>query len=196
MRLEQRDGDVRNKPFHSIRPHEAIHDAKKISTVLYPINHPKNFQNSSSSTSKSLKSSLGTYSPHPLFLQSGFHYYGFIRFVWTFRGQRMSGGKLLCIIIEHAKQACKRSHLNALRLKDWLRTFGNLCCSAALVMKYREIWKLKRTYHDSFKNWLSRPLIEKFWELDWQNESDLYNGWRWVNYEVVSRNLKSINAEK
>ena len=64
MRLEQRDGDVRNKPFHSIRPHEAIHDAKKISTVLYPINHPKNFQNSSSSTSKSLKSSLGTYSPH------------------------------------------------------------------------------------------------------------------------------------
>ena len=28
------DGDVRNKPsFHSIRPHEAIHDAKKISTA-------------------------------------------------------------------------------------------------------------------------------------------------------------------
>lgn len=39
----QRDGDVRNKPsFHSIRPHEAIHDAKKISTAqLDPIHHPQ-----------------------------------------------------------------------------------------------------------------------------------------------------------
>ena len=37
------DGDVRNKPsFHSIRPHEAIHDAKKISTAqLDPIHHPQ-----------------------------------------------------------------------------------------------------------------------------------------------------------